>query len=125
MAGMQELAFDLTVASIAEGTHVATVSGELDLHREADLRRRLWPLADSGSTTVIVDLCDVPFLDSTALGVLTGLAARLRERDGRLVIVSDDPRLRRLLDLTGLHAVLGVETSLAKAVKSVGDNPSH
>jgi anti-sigma B factor antagonist len=125
MAGLQELAFELTVASIAEHTHVATVSGELDLHCEADLRRRLWPLAAVEGTTVIVDLCDVPFLDSTAIGVLTGLAVRLREREGRLVIVSDDPRLRRLLDLAGLHAVFGVETSLAKAVKRVGDNPSH
>lgn len=119
-----DLDFDLTLARLAPRTHVATVRGELDLHTEPDLRQSLSPLADVEDATVIVDLCGVPFVDSTALGMLSGLARRLRAGGGELVIATDDPRLRRLLELTGLLSVLSVESSLARAVERVGSSPS-
>jgi anti-sigma B factor antagonist len=111
------LEFRLQLARLAPGAHVATVLGEADLHNEAELRDSLWPLAQTTGATVIVDLCCASFVDSTVLGVLVGLAKRLRARDGRLVIVSDDPRFQKLLEITGLLPVLDVEASLAKAVE--------
>jgi anti-sigma B factor antagonist len=119
-----ELDFDLTLARLAPRTHVATVRGELDLYTEGDLRRSLAPLVDLADSTVIVDLCAAPFVDSTALGTLTACARRLRAGGGDLVIASDDPRLRRLLELTGLLALMSFEPSLAGAVKRVGSAPS-
>jgi anti-sigma B factor antagonist len=112
-----DLRFDLTVARLTPRTHVATVTGELDLHTEPHLRRWLSPLADRDGATLIVDLSGAPFVDSTALGTLTALARRLREGGGELVIASDDPRLRRLLELTGLLAFMSFESSLAGAVE--------
>jgi anti-sigma B factor antagonist len=114
-----ELEFHLTLAQLTPSTHVATVSGELDLHTEPDLRSQLAPVAAEPGTTLIADLCAVPFVDSTALGALTAIAKQLRAGGGDLVVVSDDPRLRRLLEITGLLAVLDVETSLARAVERV------
>jgi anti-sigma B factor antagonist len=118
------LDFDLTLARLAPRTHVATVRGELDLYSEPDLRHVLGPLVDVAHATVILDLCAAPFVDSTALGTLTALAKRLRAGGGRLVVASDDPRLRRLLELTGLLAVLWFESSLAEAVERVGNAAS-
>jgi anti-anti-sigma factor len=116
-----DLDFDLTLARLAPRTHVATVRGELDLHTEGDLRRSLAPLVDVADATVIVDLCGAPFVDSSALGTLTACACRLRAGGGDLVIASNDPRLRRVLELTGLLAVLSFESSLAGAVERVGN----
>lgn len=111
----------VTVARLTPSAHIATVTGELDLHNAEELRARLWPLGDAARSTVIADLCGVSFIDSTALGVLTALAKRLRERGGDLVVASSDPRLRRLLEVTGLLAVLRCESSLAEAVERVVD----
>src|SRR4051812_40185797 len=105
--------FELTLARLAPRTHVATVTGELDLHTEQDLRRRLEPLADTADESLIVDLCGSRFIDSTALGTLEALAGRLRAGGGELVIASDDPRLRRLLEVSGMLAFMSVESSLA------------
>src|SRR3954453_7657632 len=103
MAPLQsDLEFSLTLARLATKTHIASVSGELDLHVETDLCAGLWPLADVDGTTVIVDLCNVPFIDSTALGVLSGLARRLRDSGGTLILACPDPRLQGLIGLTGL-----------------------
>ena len=112
------LAFQLSLARLAPTTYVATILGEADLHNEAALREALWPLAEVEGATVIVDLCCAAFVDSTVLGVLVGLAKRLRSQQGQLVIVSDDPRFQKLLEITGLLSVLHLERSLAKAVES-------
>lgn len=118
-----DLDFRLTLARLAPKVHVATVAGEVDSYREEELRDGLWPLADVDGTIVIVDLCDVPFIDSTGLGVLTGLAQKLRRRAGAIVVVSDDPRMRRLLEVTGLRESLNHESSLARAVENAVGRP--
>jgi anti-sigma B factor antagonist len=119
-----DLSFDLTVARLAPRTHVATITGELDLYTEPHLRRWLAPLVELDGETLIVDLSAAPFVDSTALGTLTTLARRLRAGGGGLVVASGDPRLRRLLELTGLLAFMSLEPSLALAVASAGDAPT-
>jgi anti-sigma B factor antagonist len=115
------LDFRLSLARLAPNTHVVTVVGEADLHNEAELREAVRPLVDEDGSSVIVDLCDASFVDSTVLGVLVGLAKRLRARDGRLIVVSADPRFQKLLEITGLLPILHLERSLAKAVESVVD----
>jgi anti-sigma B factor antagonist len=114
------LPFSIGVARITPTAHVASVGGEVDLHNEAELRATLEPLVETDEATVIVDLCDVSFVDSTALGVFVALAKRLRAREGRLVLVSADPRFSKLLRVTGLLSLLHLETSLAKAVEGIG-----
>jgi anti-sigma B factor antagonist len=100
-----------------DGAHVVTLGGELDLHTAPTLRETLSPLAAGGDGDLIVDLSGIAFVDSTAFGVLVGTAKRLRERDSDLVVVTDDPRLRRLLEITGLLGTLRHESTLAGAVE--------
>ena len=105
------------------GAHVVGVSGELDFHGASTLRDALAPLVASGGD-LIVDLDGVALIDSTGLGVLVAATRELRRRSGRLVVASDDPRLRRLLEVTGLLRTLAHERTLAEAVERVGDRPA-
>lgn len=110
----------VTVARLAPAAHVATVVGELDAYTAPLLRSRLQPLAEGADgSQLIVDLSGVTFLDSTALGVLTGTAKRLRAGGGELLVASADPRVRRLFELTGLLEAMQLERSLAEAVERV------
>ena len=111
-----------SVAELTPSIHVATIAGELDVYSADRLRGELAPLTARDDETLIVDLSGVTFIDSTALGVLTGAAKLLRTGGGRLVLVSGDPRFRRLLEITGLLAVLRLEPSLTDAVENHGDD---
>src|SRR3954447_8666050 len=117
MAAVDLHDFAGSVAELSRSTHVATISGDLDLYNSDDLRGQLAPLTALDGETLIVEMSGVTFIDSTALGVLTGAATLLRARGGRLVIASDDPRFRRLLEITGLLSVLHLEPNLTKAVE--------
>ena len=111
----------VTVARVGRETHVATVTGELDLAVAADLRERLWPFAQEDTRTLIVDLSGVTFVDSTSLGAIAATAQQLRSHGGELVVATDDPRLRHLLEITGLLGVLRLEQTLAAAVGGAVD----
>lgn len=120
---MQELLRDGFRASVAQfaDAYVLTLSGELDLHVVDALAGELAAIEEAGGTRVIVDLVGVSFLDSTALAVLVASCKRLRAGGGRLVLVSNDPRTLRVLEITGLDRVFEVERSLADAVGGVLD----
>lgn len=109
----------LTVARLAPAAHVATIAGELDAYTAPILGRRLRPLVEDDGALLIVDLNDVSFVDSTALGVLVGAAKCLQEGGGELVVATSDPRTRRLVELAGIGPVLHLERSLAEAVERV------
>jgi anti-anti-sigma factor len=76
----------------------------------------LYPLASDAGVRVVVDLATVTTVDGPLLGILTGSAHLLRIRGGELVVVTRDPRARRLFDESGLGAVARIESSLAGAV---------
>jgi anti-anti-sigma factor len=100
-------------------SHVVALTGELDLHTSGTLRESLAPRLSGGDGDVILDLSGIAFIDSTALGVLIEAARRLRERGAELIVATDDPRLRRLLEITGLLGTLRHERTLAEAVERV------
>jgi anti-anti-sigma factor len=76
-----------------------TLRGEWDLARREELCELLGPL--SGSITI--DLRDVTYIDSTAIGVFVATRNRLVSEDGGLLLrVQDDDFVRRTLDVVGL-----------------------
>ena len=108
-----------TTAQVGADGYVVSVAGELDLATTGRLGEELDRTAARGARRVIVDLAGLTFMDSVALGVLTAAARRLRDDDGVFVVVSQDPRILRVFELTGLDRVFRIERSLAEAVEEV------
>jgi anti-sigma B factor antagonist len=90
-----------------DGAYVVTLRGEIDAFSSPSLRDDLRRLVEEQDAhLVVVDLSNVTFLDSSALGALVGLLRRLRERGGQLRIVQPATAARRIFEHTGLDAVL-------------------
>lgn len=120
MEGFREpFEFRLTTAQVTAGAFVVTLGGELDLHNARRIDAELDELVGGGAEHVVVDLLEVPFLESTVLGVLVRQAGRLRHRGGELSIVTDDARILRVFEITGLGSHFQVRRSLADAVEVV------
>lgn len=86
--------------SVANGgrTTVVTAAGELDLGVRDDLREVLAGLAGE----VTVDLTEVTFVDSSAIGVFVGADKRLSEAGGDLRFHNPQDMPRRALEIVGL-----------------------
>ncbi len=70
-----------------------------------DLRRALEGALDSGCTNVVLDLDEVTYADSSALGMLVWLDHQLQPTDGRLVLAGARRDIMRILELSGLVVV--------------------
>lgn len=95
---------------------VIAVRGEIDVATAPQLRESLHRVIADGESTVVLDLLEVTFLDSTALGVMVGALKRCREAGGELHVVIADPRIMKIFEITGLTNVF----TIADSVHAVG-----
>lgn len=108
---------DLVIERRTEGSWtIMSIDGEIDLLTAPTLRDRLMKPIDEGVTQLVVDMSNVSFLDSSGLGVLVAAHKRLRERDGRLVIVATARPVLSVLNLTGLDKVFEVHGAINDAL---------
>jgi anti-sigma B factor antagonist len=88
---------------------VVSLEGELDLAAAPQLRECLVALTERGATDIVLDVTRLEFIDSTGLSVLVMALNRTRAGGGSTVLRHPSPSILRLLEITGLLAVFGVE----------------
>lgn len=107
----------LSVDSKAEPlVAVVEAAGEVDLATVPKLREAISEQIVAGRTNVLVNLQAVTYLDSTGLGVLVGAVKAVHAAGGSLRVVCDNPRLLRLLRITGLDKALAVHPTVESAL---------
>src|SRR2546421_5133247 len=94
---------DQPVAGVSEtrGAVVVRLTGELDLYNVAALREALLDCVARSPRRLVLDLSEVTFVDSTALGALVEVRSKLGSRDG-LVLAAPGLETRRALEISGL-----------------------
>ena len=95
------------------------LEGEVDVYTAPQLKQQIINMLDSGVYHVIVNLSNVEYLDSTALGVLIGGLKRLRERNGTLDLICPNPRIRRIFEITGLDKIFDIYSTEEDAIAKV------
>jgi anti-anti-sigma factor len=108
--------FEVRTAGVGNDGFVVSICGEADLHNAPEMERELQEVLQLGGNSVVVDFAEVGFIDSTVLGLLLRYQPRFRARGGDLVLVSDDRRILRTLEITGLDRVFRIERRLGDAV---------
>lgn len=100
----------------AGGVAVVVVEGEVDVLTAPAIQRELESIEPWRS--VVVDLCDVPFMDSTGLRVLLGATSA---RDGRVHIacLPDGPVARLFEVVQGPSQLLNVFATRGEALAAV------
>ena len=68
---------------------------------------------------VVLDLANVPFIDSATLEYLLDLQDRLAERLGQIKLVRCDANVRKILEITRLEQAFEIFEDPAEAVKAI------
>jgi anti-sigma B factor antagonist len=92
--------------------YLITVSGEVDLASSPDLDTAIIAAIESGSSSLVIDLTDVSFMDSSGLGVIVRGLKRCREADKDLDLVITNERVLKVFGITGLDQVIPIHDSL-------------
>ena len=100
------------------GYAIVAVAGEVDIATVTRLRESLFELAASGRT-LVVDLDQVSFIDSSGLAALVGAARRAAAHGASLRVACARPRTRQLFRLTGLDRQIPLAPTLDGALESL------
>jgi anti-sigma B factor antagonist len=96
---------------------VCRPSGELDAYTVGQFRESLAELA--GAPRLLIDLSEVPFMDSAGLGALIGGIRRAREAGGDVAVACSRPTLTRLLHTTGFDRSVPVTETVEEAASAL------
>ncbi|MFI9614498.1 STAS domain-containing protein [Streptomyces sp. NPDC052023] len=100
---------------------VLHVSGELDLVTSPVLRQRVHDAVAEGRHSLVLDLSEVWFCDSSGVGVLIAARRLLRSCQGRLRLIlpaqgaADGSHVNRVLGALGVRRLFDVHPDLASA----------
>ncbi len=108
----------------ANATVVVALREKADLRSARSVREALDAAVSAGARTLIVDLTGVTFVDSMMLSVLLRASRAMQARGDELRLVVDDPRVRRLFELTLLDRALRIFPTLELARRDDG-SPAH
>ena len=95
--------------------------GDLDAYTVSQFREALVELATV--PRLLIDLSEVPFMDSAGLGALIGGIRRAREADGEVSVACSRPTLTRLLHTTGFDRIVPVTETVAEAADALLNPP--
>lgn len=72
------------------------------------LREAILEMTAAGRNRVQLDLADMPFMDTSGIGVLIGLKSHLNSKGGSLRVVNPQAKVFETLHMMRLDAVLGL-----------------
>lgn len=109
---MSPVPFEVESQELEDGIRAFAVRGELDMNTTPDLERKLdQALADS-SASIMLDLSECEFIDSTGIALIVRAWKQLEgngdEGESRLVLCSVNHQVQRLLKITGVEGSISM-----------------
>jgi anti-sigma B factor antagonist len=101
---------------------VLLLSGRLDAAHAESLKNTLKQIIGGGSVPVVVDLADVPFIDSAGLSALVFGLKLARRAGGDLMLAGVQPQTLTVLSLTMLDKVFTICPNREAALASLATN---
>jgi anti-sigma B factor antagonist len=100
---------------LPDGIQVHPV-GDIDLSRSPQLRLELLHLAKSNHKRLVIDLAQVPYMDSSGVATLIETLHQVqRKSGGRLILCSLQPKVLSIFEIARLNMVFTIVENAAAA----------
>lgn len=99
-------------------TPILRLNGKIIGNAVEALRHEMRIQIEQGGEHLILDLTDVPLLDSSALGAIIATLQALKKSDGKLVLLNPQEAVQNVLAVTRLDTVLEIYQDEAAAVNA-------
>ena len=70
-----------------------------------DFRKKLYAVISEEEKDLVLDLCNLNYIDSMGLGILVGALKRVKEQQHDIIIMNPQNTVRKLFRITGLDKV--------------------
>ncbi|GAB4163976.1 MAG: STAS domain-containing protein [Geothermobacteraceae bacterium] len=90
----------------------------LDAHNSGELKTQMLNLFEEGKNSLVVNLEEVRFVDSSGLGALVSGFKNASARSGSLKLCNLQPQVKSMFELTRLHRVFEIFPNVDEALAS-------
>jgi anti-sigma B factor antagonist len=101
--------------SEAQGYHMVTLTGEIDLETSPQARQILLKTVDQ-SAKVLIDMASVTYIDSSGIATLVEAFQQAKKKGGQLAFICLNPAVIRVLSLARLDKVFAIHADIESAV---------
>jgi len=101
--------FKIEHQPLPEHGHRLCVSGELDLATTPQLEQQARTVLADGARSVVIDLANVNFIDSSGLRLLLLLSQQAADEGWRMQITRPSEQVQTILKITGAGTELPIE----------------
>jgi anti-anti-sigma factor len=108
----------LIPAARSEGEAILlTLRGEIDLHNSPSVRTTLLGFLEAHKPKkLILNLEQVPYMDSSAIAVMVEALQKLRKTGGKIYLTHLQPRVKGLLEIARLDSIFLVRATDQEAL---------
>jgi anti-sigma B factor antagonist len=112
-----------TIVDVGRGDiALLAMGGEIDYDASPQLKERIADHIKAGRRRLVLDISAATFIDSTAIGVLVGAVARLREAGGgslAIVCADENESVLRIFQITGVENMIELYRSREEALSAL------
>ncbi len=101
-----------------QNVQVLHLNGKLTIGYDMDLRNKVMELVDAGNKNFVIDLKQVPRMDSSGMGMLINIHVIMNSEGGRLILCEANSQIIQLLELAQLDSILEIVSTEQEAVSS-------
>lgn len=105
---------DVPATTIADGV-VLRPQGEIDLSRAPEFRQAIVQAQGDNPSRLIIDLSDVPYMDSSGVATLVETMQASRRSGNTLVLCGLQDRVRSIFEIARLDIVFTIVETCAEA----------
>ena len=99
---------------------VVQLKGELDHHTTENARQKIdQKYADHRVKNMVLDLRGLTFMDSSGIGLIMGRYKNCIEKGGKVVIVSGNKNVEKILKMSGLLKIIKSYPTIESAIESL------
>jgi anti-sigma B factor antagonist len=98
-------------------TAVVEVQGDIDLRSSPALQEKLGNILNEDPDRVVVNLADVPYMDSSGVASLVKVLSRVKKQSVPLVLVEMSERVRSIFEITHLDTVFDIRADEQEAME--------
>ena len=85
------------------------INGEIDHHSAAEIRENLDNMiAETRPKSLVLELSDIDFMDSSGLGLVLGRYRRLQEIGAKMFIKNPSVRIEKILAMAGVDKLIRI-----------------
>lgn len=99
--------------------YVIELDGELDLYNAYKVKTLYTKMAEKGINSIILDLANLDYLDSSGLGSMIYIFSDLKKHDGKMSLCHLNGAPKNLIQMTRLDKLFLIADTIEESVEQV------